>query len=106
MESCGCVRSSLCDACLAQSYGWHAGTAACRGEAWALKVARSIAPHEPWPMTPKARQIAERWVSDLADDARLRVQLGEQVLTYAARRWAQLAIEPARGLPSGYVRRR
>ena len=84
-----------CDCDAAQRVGWFGGAAACRGENFAIKVARvGGVRDQPWPAMPKTRAIALRWVSDLTRDQRLANTLAGIVETYAARHWDQLRRAP------------
>ncbi|MBA3821275.1 MAG: hypothetical protein H0X17_20495 [Deltaproteobacteria bacterium] len=85
---CGCARVELCDRCVDDAFAQLRGVAACRGEVWAMDVARRCARTQPWPTSERAQAIARRKVDDLASDARLTEKLAREVAHWAARWWA------------------
>lgn len=87
-QLCGCDQTQLCDRCRASSFEQLRGVAACRGEAWAERVARTVSRSKPWPpWSDKVAAIAMRQVGDLAADAKLQVLLAVECANWAARRW-------------------
>lgn len=85
---CGCARDQLCDRCVDDAFAQLRGVAACRGEVWAMEVAKSCRRDRPWPRTERARAIAHRKVSDLCADSRLAARLAGELEHWAARWWA------------------
>jgi hypothetical protein len=86
---CSCARDQLCDRCVDDAFAQLRGVAACRGEVWAMDVAKTFARTRPWPCTERARQIAWRKVTDLSADQRLRDRLASELARWAARWWDQ-----------------
>jgi hypothetical protein len=81
-------RTKLCETCLAGSWDNLRGTAACRGELWADRVACSVPRSRAWPAHEgKAAAIARRKVEDLTRDDRLLEMLAAELARWAARRW-------------------
>jgi hypothetical protein len=83
----GCARDQLGDRCVDDAFAQLRGVAACRGEVWAMSVAKTCARTQPWPCTARARAIAERKVADLCADARLQSRLASELARWAARWW-------------------
>jgi len=78
----------LCDRCRDALFSQLRGTAACRGEAWADRVAAYVAPARVWPPHEgRTADIARRLVRDLARDRRLLEMLAGELAAWAARRW-------------------
>ena len=88
MLGCGCARDQLCDRCVDDAFAQLRGVAACRGEVWAMAVAKSCPRDQPWPCTERARVIARRKVADLCADERLASRLAGELQHWAARWWA------------------
>jgi hypothetical protein len=86
---CSCARDQLCDRCVDDAFAQLRGVAACRGEVWAMDVAKTCTRTRPWPCTERARQIAWRKVTDLSADQRLRDRLARELARWAARWWDQ-----------------
>ena len=86
---CSCARDQLCDRCVDDAFAQLRGVAACRGEVWAMDVARTCTRTRPWPSTERARAIARRKVSDLCTDPRLRSRLAGELERWAVRWWDQ-----------------
>lgn len=85
---CGCARDQLCDRCVDDAFAQLRGVAACRGEVWAMAVAKTCPRTRPWPCSERARAIARRKVADLAADERLCARLASELERWAARWWA------------------
>jgi len=85
---CGCSRDQLCDRCVDDGFAQLRGVAACRGEVWAMAVAKQCRRDRPWPCNERARAIARRKVSDLCADPRLATRLAGEVERWAARWWS------------------
>ncbi|MBA3392127.1 MAG: hypothetical protein H0T89_05755 [Deltaproteobacteria bacterium] len=85
---CGCARDELCDRCLDDAFAQLRGVAACRGEVWAMDVARQVPRTRPWPATDRATSIARRKVGDLSSDPRLAARLAAELERWAARWWS------------------
>lgn len=88
---CGCARDQLCDRCVDDAFAQLRGVAACRGEVWAMDVARRCPRAQPWPATERVRAIARRKVGDLSSDARLAERLAGELERWAARWWQAAA---------------
>jgi hypothetical protein len=86
---CSCARDQLCDRCVDDGFAQLRGVAACRGEVWAMDIAKQCPRARPWPCTERARAIARRKVSDLCADQRLRSRLAGELERWAARWWGQ-----------------
>jgi len=86
---CGCARDQLCDRCVEDAFAQLRGVAACRGEVWAMAVAKQCPRTRPWPCSARARAIARRKVGDLSADARLAERLAGEVERWAARWWTR-----------------
>lgn len=84
---CGCARDQLCDRCVDDAFAQLRGVAACRGEVWAMEVAKQCPRGRPWPCSPRAHAIARRKVGDLSADARLADRLAGELERWAARWW-------------------
>lgn len=67
------------------------GTAACRGEAWADRVALEVPRSRAWPPhLGRPAELARGLVRDLTRDADLLELLAAELAKWAARRWLQL----------------
>jgi hypothetical protein len=87
---CGCPSDRLCALCLDGRWAQLRGVAACRGEAWADELAGVRGAPRDWPVdSEKMRALARRRVKDLARDPRLLEMLTDELVRYAAKRWAQ-----------------
>lgn len=85
---CSCPRDRLCDGCLESGFDQLKGVGACRGEAWAMRVAARVGRSRPWPSYEgRAAELAATQVEDLTADPRLRALLAAQVAGWAARWW-------------------
>jgi hypothetical protein len=84
---CGCARDALCDRCVEDAFAQLRGVAACRGEVWAMTVAKTCRRDRPWPCTERSRAIARRKVDDLCADERLAARLADELARWAARWW-------------------
>ena len=89
---CDCARSQLCRTCLAGAFDNLRGVAACRGEVWAMDVARRCGFVRAWPASAKAHDIAARKVSDLGSDPVLVAKLAEVTAHWAQRWWSRAAL--------------
>jgi hypothetical protein len=87
---CSCPRAALCSTCFAGTFDNLRGVAACRGEVWAMSVARRCKRAQPWPSTDRARALARDKVRDLTADPRLLGQLADEVTRWATRWWASV----------------
>jgi len=89
---CECSSAlAKCASCRRDLFAQLRGVVACRGEAWANRVAKLTLTREPWPAHEgKARSIALRWVADLDRDESMRELLAEELARWAARRWRAL----------------
>jgi hypothetical protein len=88
---CGCPSNAMCDRCREQSFMQLKGTAACRGEAWADRVALEVARDRAWPsFVGRVAELARGKVADLSRDPQLRESLAMELWQWAARRWLQL----------------
>lgn len=81
----------LCDLCRDGLYAQLRGVAACRGERWAVYLAkRNDLRGQPWPEgSDKVLAIARVKVADLTRDPQLLELLAEELAAWAARRWAR-----------------
>lgn len=89
VEACPCARDRLCDRCVEDGFRQLRGVAACRGEAWAVDVAKRCRTRQPWPRGERSMAIARRKVEDLTRDARLVERLADELERWAARRWSE-----------------
>lgn len=86
---CPCPRDALCGPCRASLFAQLKGTAACRGEAWAERVARQVPQSRVWPPHEgRAAELARGLVRDLTRDAKLLDMLAAELAWWAARRWS------------------
>jgi hypothetical protein len=90
--TCDCARDRLCDRCVDDAFAQLRGVAACRGEVWAMTVAKTCRRDRPWPcsssgLDDRAWAIARRKVADLTADARLAERLAGELQHWAARWW-------------------
>lgn len=87
--TCGCTIDRRCDACVENAFAQLKGVVACRADTWVAELAaRRREPWMPWPVdSARVREAAVSWVSDLADDARLRERLIDELVRWAAKRW-------------------
>lgn len=89
---CGCPSDQLCKLCLEGRFAQLRGVAACRGEAWAEDMRDVRGAPIDWPVdSEKMRRIAERKVEDLARDPRLAKMLADELVRWAAKRWASVS---------------
>jgi hypothetical protein len=97
---CGvCSSDQLCDDCLETSFARLTGVMDCRAATWVSQLAaRRRRPWMPWPLdSERVRIAANPWVEDLTRDIRLRARLVDELLRWAARRWAAIAGCPLAG---------
>ena len=108
MIICGCPRDHLCQQCFNQSLFWLLGGAACRGDRWALNVAKLVRPDKPWPeYEGKVVTIANRYVYDMTSDERVREVFAEACWESAQKQWTNMHAEmmcPARPPLDQYYR--
>ncbi len=88
----GCCHPSkpLCDRCVDDCFKQLGGTAACRGEFWAMDLAKDPKLRaQPWPgATDKVMRIARQKCADLTRDERLLEQLAAELARWAERWWS------------------
>jgi len=88
---CGCPANRLCDRCREQMFSQLKGTAACRGEAWADRVAGEVSRDRGWPPhAGRPAELARGLVRDLTRDDGLLELLAAELAKWAARRWLQI----------------
>jgi hypothetical protein len=84
-----CSFDVLCDRCLEDLFAQLRGVAACRGEVWAMELAK--VPHLralPWPEdSERVLAIARAKIADLSRDERARDRLAGELARWAARWW-------------------
>lgn len=86
--TCGCPRDGLCDRCVDDVFAQLRGVAACRGEVWAMNLARRCRRDLPWPaFEGRTRELARAKISDLTGDPRLAERLARELASWAARWW-------------------
>ena len=87
---CACLRDALCNRCRETLFGQLAGTAACRGQHWADRVAEHVPRDRAWPPHEgRAADIARRLASDLTRDSQLLELLAAELARWAAKRWGE-----------------
>ena len=87
---CGCPREHLCTRCSDDGFAQLRGVAACRGEVWAMDVARRAPAPRPWPaFEGKAAALALGKVGDLTPDPGLADRLARELAHWAARWWSR-----------------
>ncbi len=87
---CGCKRDHLCSRCSDDAFAQLRGVAACRGEVWAMDVARRFTIMRPWPaFAGRAADLARTKVIDLASDPALVDRLARELAHWAARWWTR-----------------
>jgi hypothetical protein len=85
---CSCPRDALCELCCDGLFAQLRGTAACRGERWADRVALAVPRDRAWPdHQGRAAEIARKLIRDLARDPRMIEMLAAELARWAARRW-------------------
>ena len=85
---CGCPREHLCERCNDDAFAQLRGVAACRGEVWAMDVARRAPFARPWPAYEgRAADLARGKVGDLTSDPALADRLARELAHWAARWW-------------------
>jgi len=92
INGCCEVDKPLCDHCVVDTFAQLRGTAACRGEVWAMTLASRRPRSTPWPTgSEKVLAIARRKVRDLTKDDRLLECLAVELARWAARWWSSPA---------------
>jgi hypothetical protein len=96
---CSCWSTGTkCEACVAMLRSQLGGGAQCRGDAWAVRVARAVGvrgiQENEWPDTPKARALARKQVIDFDRDDRLASAFARLAYHAAKRRWNELQRDP------------
>ena len=87
--SCCADPAKLCDRCRADRFAQLRGVAACRGEVWAMDIARRRGRDVAWPTGSEAiLAIARLKVDDLARDHELVEQLAGELVRWAERWWS------------------
>ena len=87
---CGCEREQLCELCFLGAWDNLRGTAATRGEVWAMRVAERVSRSRPWPSgSDRVLEIARSKVVDLSRDPRLRERLALELARWAERWWVR-----------------
>ena len=80
----------MCTRCNDDAFAQLRGVAACRGEVWAMDVARRCALARAWPaFEGKAATLARGKVTDLASDPALLDRLARELAHWAARWWTR-----------------
>jgi hypothetical protein len=80
----------MCTRCNDDAFAQLRGVAACRGEVWAMDIARRAPQPRPWPAYDgKAASIARAKVTDLAADPALLDRLARELSHWAARWWSR-----------------
>lgn len=93
---CGCPSDALCAVCLEGRFAQLRGVAACRGERWADELRDVRGAPAVWPVeSEKVRRLAAVKVADLARDRRLLEMLRNELVTWAAKRWASALVASA-----------
>ena len=88
LPACCPDRAALCDRCIADVFAQLRGVAACRGEVWAMDLARRVPRTQPWPSgSDQVNAIARTKVADLARDPKLLERLAAELAKWAARWW-------------------
>ncbi len=76
--------------CSDDAFAQLRGVAACRGEVWAMDVARRAPIARPWPSYEgRAAELARGKVGDLTPDPALADRLAREVAHWAARWWSR-----------------
>ena len=96
INGCCAIDHPLCDRCVVDTFAQLRGTAACRGEVWAMSLATRVPRSIPWPAagSEKVLAIARDKVRDLTKDERLLEKLAVELARWAARWWSAPASVP------------